>query len=133
MATAILIAVLTVAQAPYCPTGGCPEVIPTAEIGPAPDQITGQLPRILPRAPLNYGVNADKLNQETRRIRASDPETLRMINAKALKADAEDEKKRPLNPIAAAEWDIGRLISYAVSGLLFAAGLVVLILGRRSA
>lgn len=82
---------------------------------------------------LNYGVLVDQMRADGRVIRASDPETLRMVTADAAarSPDGPDDVERKPGIIERAEMDVERIVLYGVVACLAAASLILVVKSSR--
>ena len=86
-----------------------------------------------PRKAINYGIDVPELRQGTRTVRASDPETLKLIT--------QDTTKKPADPtcpaitpapLKKAERELQDMAMLTVAALLMIGGLAIVVLsGRR--
>lgn len=106
-----------------------PETPPEAVPGPSPQPA----PATQKPEPINYGIDVAKLKEETRTIRASDSETLRMVTeaAKDAKSEAPASDCSIPNPFKKVQRAASNILTFLGALAFLTGGFILFALGRR--
>jgi hypothetical protein len=106
---------------------------------PPPSSTPAPTPTPATRSPggaPNYGLLVEALARDSREIRASDPETLRLVQeavGERCPREPDDEPERKPGPFQRVEWEAERLLLYGVCGCIVIAAFVVVARSKSQA